>query len=88
MLQRRLVDMFMEYEQAKSMGTCGPRLDEGYGAVAKKAVSGFKVQMESRALRGPAGHALHTRLGMTELNVGHWPAPDRDRHHHQNVDFP
>ena len=45
-LQHRMVDMFMEHEQSKSMMfMAAMRLDEGYGDAAQKAVSAFKVQV-------------------------------------------
>ena len=74
-LQHRMVDMFMEYEQAKSMMyLAAMRLDEGYGAVAKKAVSGFKVQVgKSGRFVGQQAVQLHGGMGMTEeLNIGHY----------------
>jgi len=74
-LQHRMVDMFMEYEQAKSlMYLAAMRLDEGYGPVAKKAVSGFKVQVgKSGRFVGQQAVQLHGGMGMTEeLNIGHY----------------
>ena len=45
-LQHRMVDMFMEHEQSKSlMFMAAMRWDESYGAEAQKAVSAFKVQV-------------------------------------------
>lgn len=74
-LQHRMVDMFMEHEQAKSlMYMAAMRLDEGYGAEAQKAVSAFKVQVgKSGRFVGQNAVQLHGGMGMTEeLNVGHY----------------
>ncbi|MDA1075066.1 MAG: acyl-CoA dehydrogenase family protein [Proteobacteria bacterium] len=74
-LQHRMVDMFMEYEQAKSlMFMAAMRLDEGYGPQAQKAVSAFKVQVgKSGRFVGQQAIQLHGGMGMTEeLNVGHY----------------
>ncbi len=74
-LQHRMVDMFMEHEQSKSlMYMAAMRLDEGYDDEAKKAVSAFKVQV-GKSGRFVAQNAvqLHGGMGMTdELNVGHY----------------
>jgi pimeloyl-CoA dehydrogenase small subunit len=74
-LQHRMVDMFMEYEQAKSlMYMAAMRLDEGYGPEAKKAVSAFKVQVgKSGRFVGQGAVQLHGGMGMTdELAIGHY----------------
>lgn len=74
-LQHRMVDMFMEYEQSKSlMYMAAMRLDEGYNDVARKAVSGFKVQVgKSGRFVGQQAVQLHGGMGMTEeLSVGHY----------------
>jgi pimeloyl-CoA dehydrogenase small subunit len=74
-LQHRMVDMFMEHEQAKSlMYMAAMRMDEGYGAEAQKAVSAFKVQVgKSGRFVGQSAVQLHGGMGMTdELNVGHY----------------
>ncbi len=74
-LQHRMVDMFMEYEQSKSlMYMAAMRLDEGYGDEAKKAVSAFKVQIgKSGRFVGQSAVQLHGGMGMTEeLSVGHY----------------
>ncbi len=74
-LQHRMVDMFMEHEQSKSlMYMAAMRMDEGYDDAARKAVSAFKVQV-GRSGRFVAQGAvqLHGGMGMTdELNVGHY----------------
>jgi len=74
-LQHRMVDMFMEYEQSKSlMYMAAMRMDEGYGPEAKKAVSAFKVQVgKSGRFVGQQAVQLHGGMGMTEeLSVGHY----------------
>jgi pimeloyl-CoA dehydrogenase small subunit len=74
-LQHRMVDMFMEYEQAKSlMYMAAMRLAEGYGDEAKRAVSAFKVQVgKSGRFVGQNAVQLHGGMGMTEeLSVGHY----------------
>ena len=74
-LQHRMVDMFMEYEQSKSlMFMAAMRWDEGYGAEAQKAVSAFKVQVgKSGKFVGQSAVQLHGGMGMTdELNIGHY----------------
>lgn len=74
-LQHRMVDMFMEHEQSKSMMfMAAMRLDEGYDAAAQKAVSAFKVQVgKSGRFVGQSAVQLHGGMGMTdELNIGHY----------------
>jgi alkylation response protein AidB-like acyl-CoA dehydrogenase len=74
-LQHRMVDMFMEHEQAKSlMYMAAMRLDEGYGPQAQKAVSAFKVQVgKSGRFVGQNAVQLHGGMDMTdELNIGHY----------------
>jgi pimeloyl-CoA dehydrogenase small subunit len=74
-LQHRMVDMFMEYEQSKSlMYMAAMRLDEGYGREAQRAVSAFKVQVgKSGRFVGQNAVQLHGGMGMTdELSVGHY----------------
>ncbi len=74
-LQHRMVDMFMEHEQAKSlMYMAAMRMDEGYGPEAQKAVSAFKVQVgKSGRFVGQNAIQLHGGMGMTdELSVGHY----------------
>jgi pimeloyl-CoA dehydrogenase small subunit len=73
-LQHRMVDMFMEHEQSKSlMYMAAMKLDEGYGDAAKKAISAFKVQIgNSGRFVGQNAVQLHGGMGMTdELAVGH-----------------
>ncbi len=74
-LQHRMVDMFMEHEQSKSlMYMAAMRMDEGYGSEAQKAVSAFKVQVgKSGRFVGQNAVQLHGGMGMTdELNIGHY----------------
>jgi len=74
-LQHRMVDMFMEHEQSKSlMYMAAMRLDEGYDDAARKAVSAFKVQVgKSGRFVGQNAVQLHGGMGMTdELNIGHY----------------
>ena len=74
-LQHRMVDMFMEYEQSKSlMYMAAMRLDEGYGREARRAISAFKVQVgKSGRFVGQNAVQLHGGMGMTEeLSVGHY----------------
>ena len=74
-LQHRMVDMFMEHEQSKSlMYMAAMRLDEGYTAEAQKAVSAFKVQVgKSGRFVGQSAVQLHGGMGMTEeLRIGHY----------------
>jgi len=74
-LQHRMVDMFMEHEQSKSLlYMAAMRLDEGYGPTAQKAVSALKVQVgKSGRFVGQNAVQLHGGMGMTEeLSVGHY----------------
>lgn len=74
-LQHRMVDMFMEHEQSKSlMYMAAMRMDEGYGPEAQKAISAFKVQIgKSGRFVGQNAIQLHGGMGMTdELSVGHY----------------
>ncbi|MEM7098091.1 MAG: acyl-CoA dehydrogenase family protein [Pseudomonadota bacterium] len=74
-LQHRMVDMFMEHEQSKSlMYMAAMRMDEGYSDEARKAVSAFKVQVgKSGRFVGQNAVQLHGGMGMTdELNIGHY----------------
>ncbi|MEM7217209.1 MAG: acyl-CoA dehydrogenase family protein [Pseudomonadota bacterium] len=74
-LQHRMVDMFMEYEQSKSlMYMAAMRMDEGYNEAAQKSVSAFKVQIgKSGRFVGQQAVQLHGGMGMTdELNIGHY----------------
>ncbi|TNE56637.1 MAG: pimeloyl-CoA dehydrogenase small subunit [Alphaproteobacteria bacterium] len=73
-LQHRMVDMFMEYEQSISMTyMVNLKLDES-DAERKKAASAAKVQIgKSGKMIGQSAVQLHGGMGMTdELNVGHY----------------
>ncbi|MFT7220245.1 MAG: alkylation response protein AidB-like acyl-CoA dehydrogenase [Candidatus Azotimanducaceae bacterium] len=74
-LQHRMVDMFMEHEQAKSLlYMAALRLSEDDAVEAKKAVSALKVQIgKGGRFVGQNAIQLHGGMGMTdELNVGHY----------------
>jgi len=74
-LQHRMVDMFMEHEQSKSlMYMAAMKMDEGYGDAARKAISAFKVQVgTSGRFVGQNAVQLHGGMGMTdELSIGHY----------------
>ncbi len=74
-LQHRMVDMFMEYEQTKSlMYMAAMRMDESRDQEANKAISAFKVQVgKAGRFIGQSAIQLHGGMGMTdELNVGHY----------------
>lgn len=74
-LQHRMVDMFMEHEQAKSLlYMAALRMSEDDAVEAKKAVSALKVQVgKGGRFVGQNAIQLHGGMGMTdELNVGHY----------------
>lgn len=74
-LQHRMVDMFMEHEQAKSLlYMAALRMSEGDDVEARKAVSALKVQIgKGGRFVGQNAIQLHGGMGMTdELNVGHY----------------
>jgi alkylation response protein AidB-like acyl-CoA dehydrogenase len=74
-LQHRMVDMFMEHEQSKSLlYMAAMRLDEGYDQAARKAVSALKVQIgKSGRFVGENAIQLHGGMGMTEeMSIGHY----------------
>ena len=74
-LQHRMVDMFMEHEQSKSlMYMAAMRLDDTYGAQAQQVLSALKVQVgKSGRFVGQSAVQLHGGMGMTdELNIGHY----------------
>jgi alkylation response protein AidB-like acyl-CoA dehydrogenase len=73
-LQHRMVDMFVEHEQTKSLlYMAAMRLSEGYDVAAKKAISGLKVQVcKGGKFVGQNAIQLHGGMGMTEeMSVGH-----------------
>ena len=74
-LQHRMVDMFMEHEQAKSLlYMAALRMSEDDEVEALKAVSALKVQIgKGGRFVGQNAIQLHGGMGMTdELNVGHY----------------
>jgi len=74
-LQHRMVDMFMEHEQAKSLlYMAALRMSEDDDIEARKAVSALKVQIgKGGRFVGQNAIQLHGGMGVTdELNVGHY----------------
>ena len=66
-LQQRMVEMFMEHEESRSlMFMAARRVDEGEGVEAQKASSAFKVQIgKSGKFVGQNAVQLHGGMGMT-----------------------
>ena len=73
-LQHRMVDMFMEYEQCKSLLYMATMKQEEGALDAKKAISGLKYQVgKAGKFIGQQAVQLHGGMGVTdELNVGHY----------------
>jgi len=74
-LQHRMVDMYMEAEQSKSMSDMvAMKLDLGYETDTKKAVSATKAQIGKAAkFVGQQSVQLHGGMGMTdEYSIGHY----------------
>ena len=73
-LQHRMVDMFMEYEQCKSLLYMATMKQEEGALDAKKAISGLKYQVGMAGkFIGQQAVQLHGGMGVTdELNVGHY----------------
>ena len=73
-LQHRMVDMFMEYEQCKSLLYMATMKYEEKAEDAKKAISGLKYQVgKAGKFIGQQAVQLHGGMGVTdELNVGHY----------------
>ena len=73
-LQHRMVDMFMEYEQCKSLLYMATMKHDEDSADAKKAISGLKYQIGNASkFIGQQSVQLHGGMGVTdELNVGHY----------------
>jgi alkylation response protein AidB-like acyl-CoA dehydrogenase len=73
-LQHRMVDMFMEYEQCKSLLYMATMRHEEKAEDAKKAISGLKYQVgKAGKFIGQQAVQLHGGMGVTdELNVGHY----------------
>ena len=73
-LQHRMVDMFMEYEQSKSLLYMATIKNVEGSKDAKKSISGLKYQVGKAAkFIGQQSVQLHGGMGVTdELNVGHF----------------
>ena len=73
-LQHRMVDMFMEYEQCKSLLYMATVKNVENAEDAKKSISGLKYQVGKAArFIGQQAVQLHGGMGVTEeLNVGHF----------------
>ena len=73
-LQHRMVDMFMEYEQCKSLLYMATMKNEESAPDAKKAISGLKYQVgKAGKFVGQQSVQLHGGMGVTdELNDGHY----------------
>jgi len=73
-LQHRMVDMFMEYEQCKSLLYMATMKHNESADDAKKSISGLKYQVGNAAkFIGQQAVQLHGGMGVTdELNVGHY----------------
>lgn len=74
-LQHRMVDMFIEHEQAKSlMYMASIRMEEGHGNESLKAISAFKSYADKAGrFVGQSAVQLHGGMGVTEeLRVGHY----------------
>ena len=73
-LQHRMVDMFMEYEQCKSLLYMATMKNEESAPDAKKTISGLKYQVgKAGKFVGQQSVQLHGGMGVTdELNVGHY----------------
>ena len=74
-LQHRMVDMFMEHEQSKSLlFMAAIKMGSEDEAEKKRAISALKVQVgKSGRFVGQNAIQLHGGMGMTdELNIGHY----------------
>ena len=73
-LQHRMVDMFMEYEQSKSLLYMATIKNVEKSADSKKSISGLKYQIgKAGKFIGQQSIQLHGGMGVTdELNVGHF----------------
>ena len=74
-LQHRMVDMFMEHEQSKSLlYMAAIKMSSGDESERKKSISALKVQVgKSGRFVGQNAIQLHGGMGMTdELNIGHY----------------
>ncbi|MAS58255.1 MAG: pimeloyl-CoA dehydrogenase small subunit [Gammaproteobacteria bacterium] len=73
-LQHRMVDMFMEYEQSKSLMYMSTMKHAEKSADAKKSISGLKYQIgKAGKFIGQQAIQIHGGMGVTdELNIGHF----------------
>ncbi len=74
-LQHRMVDMFIEHEQTKSLAyMAAMRLAENYDDESRKSLAALKVQAgRGGKFVGQNAVQLHGGMGMTnELNIGHY----------------
>ena len=73
-LQHRMVDMFMEYEQSKSLLLMATIKKAEDASDSKKSISGLKYQIgKASKFIGQQAVQLHGGMGVTdELNVGHF----------------
>ncbi|MBT3428263.1 MAG: pimeloyl-CoA dehydrogenase small subunit [Gammaproteobacteria bacterium] len=74
-LQHRMVDMFIEHEQTKSLAyMAAMRLAENYDDASRKSLAALKVQAgRGGKFVGQNAVQLHGGMGMTnELNIGHY----------------
>jgi alkylation response protein AidB-like acyl-CoA dehydrogenase len=73
-LQHRMVDMFMEYEQCKSLLYMATMKHAEEASDSKKAISGLKYQVGNASkFIGQQSVQIHGGMGVTdELNVGHY----------------
>ena len=73
-LQHRMVDMFMEYEQSKSLLYMSTMKHAEKSADAKKSISGLKYKIgKAGKFIGQQAIQIHGGMGVTdELNIGHF----------------
>ena len=73
-LQHRMVDMFMEYEQSKSLLYMSTMKHAEKSMDAKKSISGLKYQIgKAGKFIGQQAIQIHGGMGVTdELNIGHF----------------
>ena len=73
-LQHRMVDMFMEYEQSKSLLYMATMKHAEKSEDSKKSISGLKYQIgKASKFIGQQAIQIHGGMGVTdELNIGHF----------------
>ena len=73
-LQHRMVDMFMEYEQSKSLLYMATMKHAEDAEDKQKSISGLKYQIgKASKFIGQESIQIHGGMGVTdELNVGHY----------------